>query len=102
MTRRPPTSPLLPPTTLSSSVVTKTITTNADHSVDLSVFQDGTITAAISATDTAGNSATGTGASTLLDTSADTIGTPHVSTDVTQSARMPSSASTHNSAARHT
>src|SRR5258708_29702222 len=94
MIRRPPRSTLFPYTTLfrsldtdatatvtfsgksaldgSNLVVTKTITTNADHSVDLSVFQDGTITAAISATDTAGNSATGTGASTLLDTSADT------------------------------
>src|SRR5258708_31003992 len=73
MIRRPPRSTLFPYTTLfrsldtdatatvtfsgksaldgSNLVVTKTITTNADHSVDLSVFQDGTITAAISSSE---------------------------------------------------
>src|SRR5437667_30292 len=37
---------------------------NGTHTIDLSSFQDGTVTVAISATDTAGNHATGTGDST--------------------------------------
>ncbi|HET6842601.1 MAG TPA: hypothetical protein VFK06_13095, partial [Candidatus Angelobacter sp.] len=47
---------------------------NGTHSVDLSGFQDGTVTVAISATDTAGNAANGSGDSATLDTTAD-VGT---------------------------
>src|SRR6266851_5499454 len=54
-----------------AGTVVKTASTNGSSTADLSVFKDGTITAAISATDTAGNTASDTGASALLDTTAD-------------------------------
>ncbi len=57
-----------------AGTVVKTASTNGSSTADLSVFKDGTITAAISATDTAGNTASDTGASALLDTTADVGG----------------------------
>src|SRR6266851_5580722 len=66
-------SGILKSTNLAGTVV-KTASTNGSSTADLSVFKDGTITAAISATDTAGNTASDTGASALLDTTADVGG----------------------------
>src|SRR5262249_36238745 len=43
---------------------------NGSHSVDLTGFEDGTVTVSISATDIAGNSTTGTGQTITLDTAA--------------------------------
>jgi hypothetical protein len=69
-----------------TTTVTKTLAANGSSTVDLSGFKDGTITAAISATDTASNTANGAGASTVLDTTADVGGDLAVSFAATNAA----------------
>src|SRR4029077_14970311 len=75
---------------------------NGTHTIDLSGFQDGTVTVAIAATDTAGNHATGTGGSTLLDTSADTGAALSVSFDATNAAVAGDVSAAHAAAASYT
>src|SRR6202008_1570285 len=75
---------------------------NGTHTVDLSSFQDGTVTVAISATDTAGNHATGTGDSTTLDTSADLSPLMTVSFDGTNAAVAGDVNAAHATAASYT
>src|SRR4029077_4942199 len=70
--------------------------------IDLSSFQDGTVTVAIAATDTAGNHATGTGASTTLDTSADLSPLMTVSFDGTNAAVAGDVNAAHAGAASYT